>query len=104
MYILECSDASYYVGSTTNLNLRIQEHNDGIGSKYTASRRPVKLVFVAEFDSIAEAYVMEKRVQGWSRAKREALIRGNYDALPVLARKDFTKYREKHSAHKKESA
>ena len=95
MYILKCSDGSYYVGSTTNLELRIQEHNDGNGSIYTAKRRPVELVFTAEFANIEEAYQAEKRVQGWSRAKREALIRGDYAQLPALAKKDFTKYHRK---------
>ena len=93
MYILECADGSYYVGSTKNLERRIWEHNEGIGAKYTARRRPVKLMYAAEFDSIVDAYEREKQVQGWKRAKREALIHGDYDALPELARKDFEKYR-----------
>ncbi len=93
MYILECSDGSYYVGSTTDLERRIWEHNEGLGGKYTARRRPVKLAYAAEFTSIAETYEREKQVQGWGRAKREALIRGDYDALPELARKDFESYR-----------
>jgi putative endonuclease len=96
MYILKCSDGSYYVGSTTNLELRVREHNDGFGSKYTAARRPVQLVYSAEFANITDAYEVEKRVQGWSRAKREALIRGDYEALPALSRKDFSTYRMKH--------
>ena len=90
MYILECADGSYYVGSTVDLEHRIGEHNEGLGAKYTARRRPVKLVYAAEFESIAEAYAWEKRGQGWSRAKRGALIRGDYAALPRLARKGFT--------------
>ena len=81
------------VGSTINLERRLWEHNEDLGAKYTARRRPVKLVFAAEFDSIAEAYALEKQVQGWGREKREALIRGDYDALPDLARKDFASYR-----------
>ena len=94
MYILECTDSSYYVGSTNkNLEQRIWEHNEGIGAKYTARRRPVKLAYVAEFPTIDQAYACEKQVQGWGRAKREALIRGDYAALPALARKDFEKYR-----------
>lgn len=91
MYILECADGSYYVGSTRNLERRIWEHNEGKGAKYTARRRPVKLVFAAEFPTMSEAYAREKQVQGWSRAKREALIRGDYEALPALARKEFGK-------------
>jgi putative endonuclease len=93
MYILECSDESYYVGSTNDLQRRIWEHNEGLGAKYTARRRPVKLVYAAEFASIAEAYEREKQVQGWGRAKRQALIDGDYAALPELARKDFERHR-----------
>ena len=93
MYILECANGSYYVGSTDDLERRVWEHNEGIGAKYTARRRPVKLVYVAEFASLAEAYEREKQVQGWGRAKRESLIRGDYAALPELARKDFEKSR-----------
>ena len=86
MYILQCADGSYYVGSTWNLEKRLWEHNQGLGAKYTARRLPVELVYAQEFDSIAEAYYREKQVQGWSRAKREALIQGDYDALPELSR------------------
>lgn len=92
MYILECADGSYYVGSTVDLERRVCEHNEGIGARYTAGRRPVRLVYAAEFESIADAFAWEQQVQGWSRAKREALIRGDYDALPALARKDFAAY------------
>ena len=93
MYILECSDSSYYVGSTIDLERRLREHNEGTGAKYTARRRPVRMVYAAEFPDVTQAYAAEKQVQNWSRAKREALIRGDYDALPALARKDFEKYR-----------
>ena len=86
MYILKCSDNSYYVGSTWNLENRLWQHNQGLGAKYTARRKPVKLVFSEEFQSIADAYKREKQVQGWSRAKHEALIRGDYDALPELSK------------------
>ena len=101
MYILECADGSYYVGSTTDLERRLWEHNEGIGSKYTARRRPVKLAYAAEFPTIGEAYEKEKQVHGWGRAKREALIRGDYDALPALARKDFEKYRVRRGKQEK---
>ena len=87
-YILECSDGSYYVGSTTNLDARLSQHNsDTDGPLYTRRRRPVKLVWNAPFESTIEAFAFEKRVQGWSRKKREALIRGDYDALPALSRR-----------------
>ena len=89
MYILRCGDESLYVGSTRNLDIRMQQHAIGKGAKYTSMRLPVELVFVEEYESIGEAYAREKQVQGWSRAKREALIAGNFDALPGLSKKRF---------------
>jgi putative endonuclease len=77
------------------LEQRVWEHNEGLGAKYTAQRRPVKLVYAAEFESITEAYAWEKQVQGWSRAKRSALIHGDYTALPELAKKDWISYHER---------
>ncbi len=85
-YIVRCSDDSYYVGSTINLPARIQQHNHGGGAKYTASRRPVELVWAMEFDSVRDAFFAEKQIQNWSRAKREALIDGRIDDLPQLSR------------------
>ena len=85
VYILECADGSYYVGSTTNLDMRLHQHQQGMGAQYTRHRRPVRLVFAQECEHIAEAYTREKQYQGWSRKKREALIRGDYGALPGLA-------------------
>jgi predicted GIY-YIG superfamily endonuclease len=85
-YIVRCSDDSYYTGSTRNLELRIWQHNNGDdGATYTRHRRPVVLVWFAEFEHIGAAFAVEKQIQGWSRAKREALIRCEYDALPELA-------------------
>jgi putative endonuclease len=87
-YIIECADGSYYVGSTVDLERRISEHNLGLGAKYTRipRRRPVTLVWSAQFDRIDDAFGFEKQVQGWSRAKRNALIDGRIDDLPGLAR------------------
>ena len=87
IYILECSDGSFYVGSTWTIEHRLVEHNEGIGAVYTRSRRPVRLAWHAWYDSVAEAYAMEKRVQGWSRAKRQALIDGRFEDLPGLSRR-----------------
>ncbi|WP_043642584.1 GIY-YIG nuclease family protein [Nocardioides alkalitolerans] len=85
-YLLRCADGSYYAGSTTDLELRVSQHNsDRLGAAYTRRRRPVVLVWAQEFTSIADAFAFEKRVQGWGRAKREALIRGDLSALPALA-------------------
>jgi putative endonuclease len=68
VYILRCSDTSYYVGSTRNLEHRLWQHSTGAGSAYTAKRIPVLLVFAQEFERIDEANAFEKRIQGWSRA------------------------------------
>ena len=91
MYILECSDGSYYVGSTNDLEYRLSEHQEGKGAQYTSRRLPVKLVYSEEYERISYAYAREKQVQNWSRAKREALINGNQEMLPKLAKKVFQK-------------
>jgi len=91
IYILECSDGTYYVGSTKDLEYRLSEHQSGQGAKYTSRRLPVKLVYSEEYERVVDAYTREKQVQYWSRAKREALINGNHEDLPKLAKKDFKK-------------
>ena len=90
-YLLRCADGTYYAGSTIDLNRRIWEHNEGLGAAYTRrpGRRPVQLAWCYEYRSIQAAFDFEKQLQGWSRAKREALIRGDYEALPNLAKKVF---------------
>ena len=93
MYILECADGSYYVGSTKNLERRVAEHQQGLGAKYTSNRLPVKLVYGEEYERVVDAYAREKQVQGWRRAKREALINGDPELLPALAKKIFNKRR-----------
>jgi len=95
MYILECADGSYYVGSTRNLDHRMTQHLSGLGSRYTSGRLPVELVYGEEYDRISDAYAREKQVQNWSRAKREALINGKHDMLPPLAKKKFEKNKTK---------
>jgi putative endonuclease len=94
LYILECSDGTYYVGSTKDLEYRVFEHQEGKGAKYTSRRLPVKLVYSEEYERVVDAYAREKQVQNWSRAKRESLINGNLDTLSKLAKKDFTKNRK----------
>lgn len=93
VYILRCADGSYYVGSTRNLERRLEQHTAGDGAEYTRRRLPVELVWSAEYDNVGDAFFWEKRIQNWSRAKREALIRGDFQALPRLAKKDFAKRR-----------
>jgi putative endonuclease len=89
MYILECCDNSYYVGSTKDLKIRLSQHQEGIGANYTSKRLPVKLVYCEEYEYVTDAFYREKQVQGWSRRKREALINGTPELLPALARKVF---------------
>lgn len=81
VYILECSDGTYYTGSTWNLEERLHQHQIGIGSNHTRQRLPVILVFYEEYDRIDEAYAREKQIQGWSHRKKKALIEGNFQDL-----------------------
>ncbi len=88
-YMLRCSDGTYYIGSTRDLSLRVYQHQTGEGATYTRRRRPVELVWHEEHENIGAAFNREKQIQNWSRAKREALIRQDYGALPDLAKKQF---------------
>jgi putative endonuclease len=85
VYIQECSDHSYYVGSTTDLAQRIDQHQQGTLSGYTARRRPVVLKWYGETNDIRYAIAAERQIKGWSRAKKEALIRGDWKALHELS-------------------
>lgn len=89
MDILRCRDGSYYVGSTHNLDARMQQLPSGRGSGNTSSRLLIELVFAEACTTADETYALEKRVQGWSRVKREALIRGDDHLLPGLSRTRF---------------
>ena len=87
VYMLRCRDNSYYVGITrSGLDKRVAEHQSGHFPGYTASRRPVELVWSADFQWLKDAIACERRLKGWRRAKKEALIRGDYQALKTLAR------------------
>ncbi|CAO5016241.1 MAG: GIY-YIG nuclease family protein [Microcystis sp. M015S2] len=85
MYILECCDGSFYVGSTKNLPRRLWQHQNGFGANHTRKRLPVKLVYAEYYDHVANAFYREKQVQGWSRAKKMALMRSDWDSLHILA-------------------
>ena len=85
VYILECSDGSYYTGITNNLARRFTEHSSGEGANHTKKRLPVKFVYIEEYPRIDYAFYREKQVQGWSRKKKEALIFGDFTKLPELA-------------------
>jgi putative endonuclease len=86
VYILLCSDNSYYVGVTNDVDVRVYKHNLGLDpGAYTFSRRPVSLLWANSFQRKLEAIEWEKRIKGWSRAKKEALIQGKFDLLPELS-------------------
>lgn len=87
MYILECADGSYYVGSTLHLEDRLFQHSVGEGSAYARCRLPVKLVYHEDYLRVEDAFAREKQVQGWGRAKRIALITGHVESLNALSRK-----------------
>lgn len=92
VYIVRCRDHSYYTGITNDYERRLTEHNSGHDPKsYTYSRKPVRLVYVAQFNDVNDAIAWEKRVKRWSRKKKEALIRKDFDALPKLSKKIFNK-------------
>jgi putative endonuclease len=86
MYILKCADGSYYTGSTKDLERRLQQHQNGEGANHTKKRLPVELVYFEVFDRIDHAFYREKQIQGWSRKKKEALMRQDFDALHELAK------------------
>jgi putative endonuclease len=88
IYMLRCADGSYYVGSARRgLERRVNEHNQGVYGGYTSTRRPVTLVWAEHFLNITDAIVVERQIKGWSRAKKEALIRGDYGSIKLLARR-----------------
>jgi putative endonuclease len=87
-YILRCSDGTYYIGTTrTTLESRVAQHNAGTFEGYTSSRRPVTLVFSQWFDRITDAIESERKLKKWSRAKKEAFIRGDFALLQQLAKR-----------------
>lgn len=92
VYILRCRDGSYYVGLTrTDLDFRIAQHNAGTFRGYTHSRRPVALLWSQEFANPQDAIAAERQVKGWGRAKKEALIAGDFALLKELSRRPSTR-------------
>lgn len=85
IYILECADGSYYTGSTTNLERRLWEHQNGQGANYTRNRLPVRLAYCDECDRLDDVFFREKQIQGWNRKKKQALITGDTNQLHRLA-------------------
>jgi putative endonuclease len=87
VYILRCSDTSFYVGSTTNLENRVLAHNAGRGSAYTSKRRPVRLMYMENFKTEAEAVKRERQLKRWSAEKKRSLISGDIQMLKRLSKR-----------------
>lgn len=87
VYMLRCADDSLYIGLTSDLPMRLYQHDTGVFSDcYTVKRRPVKLVYKATFSDVSEAISWERRVKRWTRKKKEALISGLFEDLPALSK------------------
>ena len=89
LYILRCNDQSYYVGHTDNIEKRIADHAAGLCG-YTSKRLPVKLIYIEQFQTRDEAFIAEHKIKGWSRKKKEALIKGDFSLLKYHAKKKFS--------------
>ena len=88
VYMLRCADGSYYVGSARlGLDRRVSEHNHGTFGGYTSKRLPVELVWAGHFLDITDAIAVERQIKGWSRAKKEALIRGDFASIKDLSKR-----------------
>jgi predicted GIY-YIG superfamily endonuclease len=86
LYILECRDRTLYVGHTDDLDERMRQHDAGKVDSYTAAKRPLKLMLAQEFESRYEALAMERKLKGWSRAKKLAYVAGDWNKLSELAK------------------
>ena len=90
VYILKCSDDSFYTGITNNIEKRLAEHNSDYSvTSYTFKRRPVQLVFCKQFQDVKQAIELEKQIKGWTRRKKEALINEDWEKLKLYA-KNYT--------------
>ena len=85
VYMLECSDGSYYTGHTDELERRLGEHDAGLYPGYTTKRRPLTLVFSQEFPTRLEALTAERQIKGWTRRKKQALIAGDWNEIVRLS-------------------
>ncbi|MET3027722.1 GIY-YIG nuclease family protein [Flavobacterium sp. UW10123] len=86
VYILKCSDGSYYTGMTNDINRRLNEHNYGLNKEsYTFDKRPLELIFCTEFNDVVQAIAFEKQVKGWRRKKKEAIIKDKWEDLKKLS-------------------
>ncbi len=89
-YMLTYADGSYYTGHTDNLEYRLAQHNAGEASAWTHTRRPVQLVWAEMYQTRDDAFAAEQRIKGWRREKKAALVRGEFEKLPILAKTSKT--------------
>ena len=102
VYILKCNDNSYYTGFTNNLERRFEEHSSGKNKEcYTFDKRPLELVWFETFNDVLDAISTEKRIKGWTRIKKEALINEDWDKL-VLYSKNYHEFRKPSSTESKD--
>jgi len=86
VYILKCCDESYYIGYTTNVDKRLKEHNEGSGGRNTRIKRPTELLYMEKFEDKFQALKREAQIKRWTRAKKESLIKGDYNLLHKLSK------------------
>lgn len=98
VYMLRCADNSYYIGHTDNLEYRVAQHESGEFDGYTAIRKPIQLVFTQECATREEAISAERQLKGWSRKKKEAMIRGDWIMVNQLSRGKYRDQREEKQA------
>ncbi len=84
VYVLRCTDGSFYVGETNDVLSRLARHNNGTGATHTAMRRPVQLVYVEEYSNRDDCLKRERQLKRWTRAKKEALVAGDATTLKTL--------------------
>jgi putative endonuclease len=96
VYMLKCADGSFYVGSATgeDLTRRIAEHQSGAYPGFTSTRRPVTVVWSEHFERIVDAIAVERKIKGWSRAKKEALVKGDWRAIEQLSKRRGGQHRQ----------
>ena len=86
VYIVQCSDKKLYIGITNNVERRLDEHNKGENkTSFTYKRRPVKLIFQQEYYDVNQAILFEKKIKKWSRKKKEALVKGDFEKIQELS-------------------
>jgi predicted GIY-YIG superfamily endonuclease len=94
VYILKCADGTYYVGQTTNIELRMAQHQDGTFGGYTAARRPVMLMWHQHVQTEDEAFKVERKLKKWSQAKKEALIASDFKGLHEIVESEWKRENE----------